>query len=521
MVKAGQAKERSVTSQEEEYAKLTFTEVQMELSQGNTVDSTAFQKMIDGNFGSGNATGTIGGGNYIITITRNGTNYKMGSSGKIETLDELPIDFEPGVLEKSGNIYTINSIEDLVAFSYNVNSGAELYEGKIVTLGRDLDFQDDNSYVDANSKYKKDENGYTPDSTSATTIKTLVTTDIGFVPIGDYSKGFVGKFDGKNYCLKNIYVKSNLACGGVFGFIKDESIISNLGVKSGSIYAAGYSGGICGVLSNSKIDNCYNGANIDSANSGGIVGFSNGSVSIISNCYNTGNITAYSPVGGICGIGNPEIINCYNKREISSSTTNAAGIAGEASKVINCCNLSNIISEKYSASGIMMSSGSNISVLNCYNAGEITGKQGSFGICCNNTRNKKTINIENCFNTGEIKGKNEYSSFGAGILSYNNQGNDVITLKNCYNSGIINTDQFTNSGEIIGEGEVSSDNYYQKRDSNANSNGSTGKDNLSEVITLQKFVDSMNSYVEENNLDSTKTKLKTWKVENGMPVFAE
>ena len=40
-------------------------------------------------------------------------------------------------------------------------------------------------------------------------------------------------------------------------------------------------------------------------------------------------------------------------------------------------------------------------------------------------------------------------------------------------------------------------------------------------MSVQNFVNLMNTYVAENNADSSKTKLKTWKVENGMPVFAE
>ena len=121
--KAIDAKERTSTAQEEEAAKVSFTTLQLDLVQGKSVDTTAFQSIVDGNFGSGNATGTIGGNSYIITVKRTGINYQMDSNGNISELAEIPIDFAPGILEQSGNTYTINSIEDLVAFSYNVNSG--------------------------------------------------------------------------------------------------------------------------------------------------------------------------------------------------------------------------------------------------------------------------------------------------------------------------------------------------------------------------------------------------------------
>ena len=69
-----------------------------------------------------------------------------GIEGKY--LDKVT-DNNPGILEKeSENIYIINSIEDLVFFSYDVRNG-NTYEGNIVKLGTDLNFNSDNSYVDA------------------------------------------------------------------------------------------------------------------------------------------------------------------------------------------------------------------------------------------------------------------------------------------------------------------------------------------------------------------------------------
>ncbi len=545
MVKAGQAKERSVTSQEEEYVKLTFTEVQMELSQGNTVDSTAFQKMIDGNFGSGNATGTIGGGNYIITITRNGTNYKMGSSGKIETLDELPIDFEPGVLEKSGNIYTINSIEDLVAFSYNVNSGAELYEGKTVTLGRDLDFQDDNSYVDANSKYKKDENGYTPDSTSATTIKSFMTNKEGegFIIIGNkgINEGsFKGNFDGKEKTLYNLYINAS-SSAGLFGYIESEIEICNISLKLCDIKGNAYTGGMIAFCNKKTvINNVYVNGKIEStrAVAGGIIGHTNTDIEItdssndasvkapsgaggitfgtsnstanviILNCHNTGKIEAtVNQAGGIAGTDVKEIINCYNTGDVISKSV-AGGISATGTVIANCYNKGIIESTESQAGGINGNLARTIT--NCYNDGEVKGKFQAGGISGSNAT------ITYCYNSGNIVTS---SAYPAGGISANSS-----TITNSHNSGVINGENSSLLGEIIGTGNVDNTNDYLIKSSNAtNISNAVGKtqSEMDEIMSVQNFVNLMNSYVEENNLDSTKTKLKTWKVENGMPVFAE
>ena len=64
---------------------------------------------------------------------------------------EQVTDTAPGVLERNDtetNTYTINSIEDLVFFSYDVNNG-NTYEGQTIKLGLSLDFDSSKSYVDA------------------------------------------------------------------------------------------------------------------------------------------------------------------------------------------------------------------------------------------------------------------------------------------------------------------------------------------------------------------------------------
>ncbi len=61
-------------------------------------------------------------------------------------------DTNPGTLEGAGTVnepYVINSIEDLVVFAYQVSSGTKRFENQFVTLGTNLDFQSDKSYVDS------------------------------------------------------------------------------------------------------------------------------------------------------------------------------------------------------------------------------------------------------------------------------------------------------------------------------------------------------------------------------------
>ena len=322
ITKSKDAKEKTLSSREEESAKLTFTEVQMELAQGNNVNSDNFQTMIDNSFGAGNATGAVGGEIYIITVNSTGNNYSMDSSGNISTLEELPIDLNPGILEGSGTTsdpYVINSIEDLVALSYDVNTGANLYEGKLVTLGRDLDFNEDSSYANANAKYKYVGGpGCTPDSTSETTIKNLMTNTEGkgFTPIG-FAGGdnvFKGNFDGKSKSLTNLYIKG-IALNGLFGRISTNITIKNIKLVSCNIKGTANTGGIIGSGSNTTIDNCYNIGKIisNSVPAGGIAGTS----ATITNSYSTGEVSGGSQyiTGYIIGQGSVDNSNKYLKQD--------------------------------------------------------------------------------------------------------------------------------------------------------------------------------------------------------------
>ena len=72
-------------------------------------------------------------------------------------LDEYPGDISDNNTRdgSTDNPYIINSIEDLVYFSYDVNQGNS-YQGKKVKLGTNLDFNYSKSYVNPNrTDYEK------------------------------------------------------------------------------------------------------------------------------------------------------------------------------------------------------------------------------------------------------------------------------------------------------------------------------------------------------------------------------
>ena len=62
---------------------------------------------------------------------------------------------------------------------------------------------------------------------------------------------------------------------------------------------------------------------------------------------------------------------------------------------------------------------------------------------------------------------------------------------------------------------------YLRKTSNANANGATGVSNMTNTMSIYKFVEIMNNYVENNNSNVSNALLKKWKVKNDKPLFAE
>lgn len=192
--------------------------------------------------------------------------YYMNEFNNSTTVEQVT-DENPGVLEGIGtddDPYTINSIEDLVAFASNVTNGTT-YEGQTVKLGLSLDFNSNKSYVNSlSTDYGK--YGYNGK------LKTLLTSGEGFNPIGsirDNSATFAGIFDGNGNELINLYMnKSNTESGdyiiGLFG--NNQGTIKNLGIKNCNITVnisvqltptGTMVSGIAGYNRTGNIDSCY------------------------------------------------------------------------------------------------------------------------------------------------------------------------------------------------------------------------------------------------------------------------
>ncbi len=477
---AQKSQKETGVAEEKELIRLVASEIKINEASNTIVDKSKLQSIIDNSFGKNNAYGDVTDDAYIVVVQKTENIYEISKNGTIEELGNtknMVKDETPGELSGSGtesDPYKIQSIEDLVAFSYNVNSGKNNYDKKVVTLERSLYFNGlFDSYVDENAKYEiaiTNEDsltcGYIQSDTANTTIKELVTSNEqgrGFIPIGAYdisdTNTFKGTFDGKENYLYGISINT-VAWAGVFGKTSVDVTISNFGIEDGNIKGGSYSGGIIGYISGGLVTNCYNKARIiGAAQTGGIVG--NCEKGIVENCYNTGNVESKigAGVGGIVGSGKT-VTNCYNIGNIKGNRL-SGGIVGNCEKGIieNCYNTGNVEGAGLPVGGIVGSGGT---VTSCYNTGNIKGYTltggivGSGGtvIYCYNTGNVEGLDapvggivgnggpVTNCYNTGNINGR---------LLAGGIAGSGVGQIANCYNTGNVESDD-NPAGGIVGSG---------------------------------------------------------------------
>ncbi|MDY3774387.1 MAG: hypothetical protein SO023_04650, partial [Eubacterium sp.] len=167
-----------------------------------------------------------------------------------------------------------------------------------------------------------------PDSVTA---PIELSSEDGFVPIGNDTTNFQGTFDGNG---KTIQLSVDLTAtsggyAGLFGYAGTSSVVKNV-TTTGTVKASDFVGGIAG-KSQGKCINCHNEADVTStatgeAYAGGVIGFA----ANIDSCTNRGSVSASGKyVGGITGFNNRSVESCINRGSVSSSGNDyVGGISG-------------------------------------------------------------------------------------------------------------------------------------------------------------------------------------------------
>ena len=460
--RASESKNKTQDEQEKEQVKLISMEVTIETqNKHENLTQDILDKAIKSELGKNGGTGEItdDGYNVIVKKTNNLYHVKDGEISKIGNADELKKDEHPGELEKiDDKTYRINSIEDLVALSYEVSSGANNYEGKTVELGRSLWFTGEyNSYADENSTYMSDQYGYMPTSEEGIKIKDCMLQDegYGFIGIGNSTNTFNGSFDGKNYVLYNAKFYTKTGDYAVFANIKATQDIEfkdfTLG-KSTISSAKKSNSGIIGQVSGEKsvkINNIINDFSENESNDtyvGGIIEEVKENVQVnIDKCKNLSKLVGRSATGGIIArISGSAQVNITDCENIGFCTTTdngfvVGGIVGETDddvkiNIQNCTNRASGIHEKSFMVGGIIGRGycKSINIENCQNYGNMKANKGYIAGILGAGGSSSICEIKNCQNYGEISNEKTNQQYAAGITSDETQKNNLKII-NCSN----------------------------------------------------------------------------------------
>ena len=222
--------------------------------------------------------------------------------------------------------------------------GADNFEGKTVYLTADIDMSGGN-YMPVGGQYLMD------DEDTSTRV----------------DASFCGTFDGNGH---SVTIECDRHCSGNYGDGSSIGLIGRLGVHDdddaelrpdapsvcnvavyGSVRGNRSVGSVVGKIGKTEannsgdsadgavIENCANFASVsgtDSKGTGGIVGAAwNGGV--VRNCYNSGTVNnTRSAYGGIAGENEIALINCYNAGEVTGAGTSAAIATDSGGSYENC-----------------------------------------------------------------------------------------------------------------------------------------------------------------------------------------
>ena len=129
---------------------------------------------------------------------------------------------------------------------------------------------------------------------------------IEWKPIGTYDSYdavYTGTFDGQGHTISGLYFNHpDASYVGLFGYIRANGKISNVGVSDSYFKFRMKGGGVCG--KNDKdgvLQNCSNSSTVIGKNqnsrTGGVCGDNSGTVR---DCKNTGSVSGENFVGGVC-----------------------------------------------------------------------------------------------------------------------------------------------------------------------------------------------------------------------------
>ena len=192
----------------------------------------------------------------------------------------------------STEVFKIKSVEDLVCLSEMAKT--KTYENKTIYLVKDIDFNNNSSYLNPNDTSYGDING----NGETEGLKTELTTSAGFYPIGSQTVPFKGTFEGLANSISNLMINRTQNYVGLFGYnqgkIQGFTIYPNV---SGTNYVGGVTGyNDGGIINEIVLDGTVSGTYYV----GGLIGNSK-SGEITNILVKNVNVSGTQRLGGILG----------------------------------------------------------------------------------------------------------------------------------------------------------------------------------------------------------------------------
>lgn len=264
--------------------------------------------------------------------------------------------------------------------------------------------------------------------------KLMVDIDLSgedWIPFGNASNPFTGKFDGNNHIISGLSITTQRAYEGLFGYnqgtinnVKLTGVNLNIAAISQNSYVGGIAGYNEGAISNSEVSGTITtNPHVSSYESctGGIAGF-NHSNGTITDTTNNANINGINYVGGIVASNEGTLSDLTNNGSVNSATYGGGIVALSNTGLTNCINNGNVTSASYTAGIVAALPYSTVATIsNCKNTGEINTQSSAGGIVGYNMSDYSSVylTITNCANLGNINSSTD-SSYIGGIAGFIN-----------------------------------------------------------------------------------------------------
>ena len=266
-------------------------------------------------------TCTFTNGKTFVYKMKNATDWRAG--GEYTYTVSLTAAKDPGYTIEGNGSYTVTSADGLMHVAELVNGGKTDIN---ITLDKNIDL-----------------------------------TGKDWTPIGtSFKNSYTGTFDGGGHTITGLTVTTNDKYAGLFGYIGNAGTVKNVVME--------------GVLITS---------NNGSSQTGGVAGFSRGT---IENCSVSGSVSGTVYVGGVVGAQwGGSITGCSSSATVKG-TVDVGGVAGQTNSsatLTACYATGNVIIEinpkKNIAGGSLVGMNAGSSLLACYATGNVTSTGSSTG----------------------------------------------------------------------------------------------------------------------------------------------